>query len=154
MFLIALPVLPRPLRQTTQTQQPIQNTMKNVKLNLKKARKAGFSLVEMLVVIAIIGIIAAIAIPNIGNINDASKQAAAQRNAQQVASTWNAAVVAGYVPTATDAAGALAALETGVTIPDGPFAGKVFTVGDVDDDTETDVLSYLSLVDGNLTYTK
>lgn len=129
--------------------------MKNVKLNLKKARKAGFSLVEMLVVIAIIGIIAAIAIPNIGNINDASKQAAAQRNAQQIASTWNAAVVAGYDASAvTDAASALALLETGVTIPDGPFKDKLFTVGEVDDDTETDVLSYLSISDGNLTYSK
>ena len=139
----------------TTTQQPNTNkTMKNVKVNLKKASKAGFSLVEMLVVIAIIGIIAAIAIPNIGNINDASKQSAAQRNAQQLASTWNAAVVAGYVPTETSAAEALASMETGVTIPDGPFAGKNFTVGDIDDDTEANVLSYLNFADGNLTYSK
>jgi type IV pilus assembly protein PilA len=127
--------------------------MKNVKLNLKKARKAGFSLVEMLVVIAIIGIIAAIAIPNIGNINQASKDAAAQRNAQQVASTYNAAIVAGATASA-DLDAALAAVQTGITIPDGPFSGKVFTVGDIDNDTEADVKSYLSFSDGNITYTK
>ncbi|MDB6074806.1 MAG: hypothetical protein JWO89_2446, partial [Verrucomicrobiaceae bacterium] len=40
--------------------------MKNVKLNIRKLGRQGFSVVEMLVVIAVIGIIAAIAIPNIG----------------------------------------------------------------------------------------
>lgn len=130
--------------------------MKNVKLNLKKAAKAGFSLVEMLVVIAIIGIIAAIAIPNIGNINAASKEAAAQRNAQQVASTYNAAVSAGAPAEATLAAAFEAVQDGTLVVADGPFAGKVFTVGDIPADTETEVLGFLdwNAVDGTITYAK
>lgn len=133
--------------------------MKNVKLT--KSLKAGFSLVEMLVVIAIIGIIAAIAIPNIGNINDSAKVATAQRNAQQIASVWNAAVVAGYIPTATTAALAVdeIAVEAGVTIPgtagvDGPFAGKKFTVGAMSATDKAAAAKYLRWQDGNLAYTK
>jgi type IV pilus assembly protein PilA len=130
--------------------------MKNVKLT--KSLKAGFSLVEMLVVIAIIGIIAAIAIPNIGNINESAKTATAQRNAQQIASVFNAATVAGYVTAATDAAGAVAeiATEAGVEIPDdgGPFAGKKFTVGEMSEDDQAAAVAYLRFQDGNLAYTK
>jgi type IV pilus assembly protein PilA len=107
--------------------------MKNVKLNLKKAAKAGFSLVEMLVVIAIIGIIAAIAIPNIGSINKAASDSAVQRNAQSAASVWNAAVAAGFNGgTATDAVSALGLLETGVT-GTGAFATNQFKTGTLGD---------------------
>lgn len=115
--------------------------MKNIKLNT--SRKAGFSLVEMLVVIAIIGIIAAIAIPNIGNMNQAAKDAAAQRNAQSVASVMNAAIAAGYVPVETSKAEVLTNIQTGVTPTSGPFKGKLFTVGNIDDEEETAVLTYL-----------
>lgn len=104
--------------------------MKNVKLNLKKAAKAGFSLVEMLVVIAIIGIIAAIAIPNIGSINDAATASAVDRNAQNAASVWNAAVAAGYAPAAgVTVDDALLALEGDNVKGAGPFANNVFKTG-------------------------
>lgn len=116
--------------------------MKKVKLN--GSLKAGFSLVEMLVVIAIIGIIAAIAIPNIGNINDSAKQATAQRNAQSVASVMNAAIAAGYVPTWTSTDDVLAAAQTDTVVPpSGPFKGKVFTVGDIDNEEEAAVKTYM-----------
>ncbi len=110
--------------------------MKNVKLNLKKARKAGFSLVEMLVVIAVIGIIAAIAIPNIGTINDSARVAAANRNAQSVASVLNAAVSAGVDTSGWLDGDILSRAEAGVAPSDGPFDGKTFTVGSIDDDEE------------------
>jgi type IV pilus assembly protein PilA len=132
--------------------------MKNIKIDLKKTAKAGFSLVEMLVVIAIIGIIAAIAIPNIGNINSSAKVATAQRNAQQIASIYNAAVVAGYAATPASVAAAVTAIatEAGVTIPDdgGPFAGKKFTVGAMSAADQAAAVKYLRLQDGNLAYTK
>ncbi|MBB5038199.1 type II secretion system protein [Prosthecobacter dejongeii] len=114
------------------------------KVNLNASLKAGFSLVEMLVVIAIIGIIAAIAIPNIGNINDSAKQATAQRNAQSVASVMNAAIAAGYVPAWATEAEVLAAAQ-GVTVfpATGPFKDKVFTVGNIDDEEEAAVLTYM-----------
>lgn len=116
--------------------------MKKVKLNT--SLKAGFSLVEMLVVIAIIGIIAAIAIPNIGNINDSAKQATAQRNAQSVASVMNAAIAAGYVPAWADVDDVLESAQSDdVTPPSGPFKGKVFTVGDIDNEEEAAVKTYI-----------
>ncbi len=109
--------------------------MKNIKLNVKKAAKAGFSLVEMLVVIAIIGVIAAIAIPNIGSVNDSAKLASAQRNAQSVCSLINSAIAAG-VPAATVAAGVadLVGLAEGTTLSptEGAFNGKVFTIGAIE----------------------
>jgi prepilin-type N-terminal cleavage/methylation domain-containing protein len=130
--------------------------MKNVKLNLKKAAKAGFSLVEMLVVIAIIGIIAAIAIPNIGSINDAAKDSAAQRNAQNAASVWNAAIAAGYDASAVTTAQAAVDLLEGDTVtgdPDGPFATNVFKTGAMSN--ETDVVPLLTLgADKSLVYVK
>lgn len=131
--------------------------MKNVKLNLKKAAKAGFSLVEMLVVIAIIGIIAAIAIPNIGSINQAAEDAAVDRNAQNCASVWNAAIAAGFDGTAAaDAAAAVTLLE-GLTVKGtGPFADNTFTTGEIDNDIEADVVAKLThnADDGSLVYNK
>ncbi len=130
--------------------------MKNVKLNLKKTAKAGFSLVEMLVVIAIIGIIAAIAIPNIGSINQAATDASIDRNAQNCASVWNAAVAAGFDGTsAADAAAAVTLLEGTTVVGTGPFSSNTFTTGEIDDAIEADVVAKLTLnADGSLIYNK
>jgi len=102
--------------------------MKNVKLNLVKSAKAGFSLVEMLVVIAVIGVIAAIAIPNIGNINESALDSTAQRNAQSVASVYSSGLAAGC-PASASLAGALTDVAGGTWAPPtGAFSGKVFQV--------------------------
>ena len=124
--------------------------MKNIKLNLKKA-KAGFSLVEMLVVIAVIGVIAAIAIPNIGSINDSAKGATAKRNAQSVASVLNAAAAAGYDLGTVDLSGAeiVDLAESGVSPTDGAFQSKNFTVGNIDDDEEAAAAALLSYDEAN-----
>jgi type IV pilus assembly protein PilA len=123
--------------------------MKNVKLNIRKLGKQGFSLIEMLVVIAVIGVIAAIAIPNIGNINQSAQTATAQRNAQSLASTINAAVSAGWADNATDTlpateAAVINAISTGIVIEDGPFTGKRFVVPNVPE-TDTNERTALEL---------
>jgi prepilin-type N-terminal cleavage/methylation domain-containing protein len=130
--------------------------MKNVKLNLKKAAKAGFSLVEMLVVIAIIGIIAAIAIPNIGSINQAATDAAVDRNAQNASSVWNAAIAAGYAGTGLADAGAAVTLLEGGVQGTGPFEDNTFTTGAIDADVRTEVIAKLTYNpdDGSLVYEK
>lgn len=115
--------------------------MKNVKLT---SLKAGFSLVEMLVVIAIIGIIAAIAIPNIGNLNSAAKAAAAQRNAQTVASVLNASIAAGADSSAFTTSNLIDTAEAGVTPTDGAFKGRTFSSGEIDDTEEAAAAAYLT----------
>ena len=66
---------------------------KPTQLNIKSA----FSLVELLVVIAVIAIIAAIAIPNIAGITGAANASKTLRNAQNLASTYNAFVASSTV---------------------------------------------------------
>lgn len=130
----------------TNKQQPNTKTMKNTKLNLKKAATAGFSLIEMLVVIAVIGVIAAIAIPNIGNINTSAIDSAGQRNAQSVASVYSAGLSAGC-EAATDLADALTKVGSGTWAPtSGAFSGKVFLVPNLPaggTDGETAMMTHL-----------
>ena len=106
--------------------------MKNVKLNIRKLGRQGFSLVEMLVVIAVIGIIAAIAIPNIGNVNAAARKSTAQHNAQSLASTFSAAMAAGVdFSSYSSVDTVVTALSAGVSPTTGPFSGKLFVVPNI-----------------------
>ena len=116
------------LATSTDNLSPNNNNMKNVKLDIRKLSRAGFSLVEMLVVIAVIGIIAAIAIPNIGNVNAAARNGAAQRTAQTLASVASAATAAGYVISAATLDAALSDIEDGMSPTEGVFKGKNFIV--------------------------
>jgi len=119
---------------------------------IKTSLKAGFSLVEMLFVIAIIDIISAIGIPNIGNLNDSTREAAAQRNAQTVASVLNAAIAAGASHTfsgSTNAAAIIDAAEAGISPTNGAFKGMAICSGPVDDDEEGKTSSYLSWENDN-----
>jgi type IV pilus assembly protein PilA len=84
--------------------------------SFKLSAQRGFSLVELLVVIAVIAIIAAIAIPNIAGITGAANTAKAQRNAQNLASTYNAAIAAGYTVSTTTVDAAIAAITNGIEI--------------------------------------
>lgn len=85
------------------------NSLASGEASFASGRRA-FSLVELLVVIAVIAIIAAIAIPNIANVSQTADAAKVRRNAQTVASTYNAAVAAG-MPT-----NAVSTLEDAVAI--------------------------------------
>jgi type IV pilus assembly protein PilA len=111
----------------------------------------GFSLVELLVVIAVIAIIAAIAIPNIANITGAAGASAAQRNAQNFASVYSAAVAAGVpaedLGTTQDAIITSLTAGSGVTaqvgnVTVGPFRVDGFPPAG---DTRNAVLAYLDI---------
>lgn len=135
--------------ELTPTAKTLTTPMKNMKVNA--SRKGGFSLVEMLVVIAIIGIIAAIAIPNIGSLNDSARNAAAKRNAQNIASVLNAAVAAGAdLGTISTASDLVDKAVTGVTPTDGAFKDKLFTSGPIDTSEISKVAGYLEWDSTNL----
>jgi prepilin-type N-terminal cleavage/methylation domain-containing protein len=108
--------------------------------------RAGFSLVELLIVIAVIGIIAAIAIPSISGINDAATKSKAQRNAQNIASVYSAAVAAGAdVSGATTVPTADALIINGASLTGtGAFAGKTFSVGTLSTTDQADAEEFLT----------
>ena len=122
-------------------------------------KKAGFSLVELLVVIAVIGIIAAIAVPQISKINDSASQATAQRNAQNVASVYAAALAAGhdFAGGGSDISDTIDAVVVGTTITaDGAFNGSYFGVPNLSTADKTSAGSYVDFdaLSGLMTYDK
>lgn len=122
---------------------------KIVKKAIKKAL-AGFSLVEMLVVIAVIGVITAIAVPAISSITSEAESAKVLRNAQNIASVYNAAVAAGASLNTTDPGTAITSLQGGVT-GSGSFSNATFLV-DITDEEATKAAATLALANGIMTY--
>ena len=118
--------------------------------SFKLSAQRGFSLVELLVVIAVIAIIAAIAIPNIAGITNAANTAKAQRNAQNLASTYNAAIAAGYTNAVADRAAAITAITNGITILIGNTT-NTFKVDGLTGTESTAAQSYLSFNSTNRT---
>jgi prepilin-type N-terminal cleavage/methylation domain-containing protein len=110
---------------------------------INKNLKAGFSLVELLVVIAVIGLIAAIAIPQISKITDKARKASAQRNAQNVVSTYGAAIAAGAAITGTTPTAIVDSLETGVTGA-GSFSDSFFKISTMAALDQTDAEAFLA----------
>src|ERR1700733_5393708 len=114
-----------------------------MKFHLKNSLQTGFSLVEMLIVIAIIGIIAAIAIPNIGSINGAATSAKNQRNAQNIVSIFTSGAAAGVTWTTTTRDAAVANVVSGGSPATGAFAGKNFSVPDMQTTDITGAYPYI-----------
>lgn len=113
----------------------------------QRASKA-FSLLELLVTIAVIAIVAAIAIPNIINITQASSEAKLQRNAQTVASVYNAAVTAGLdTNTVADLGAAVSLIVSGVNVTNGSIA-QYFSVDGLTTEESILVEGRLVLTDG------
>ena len=125
-----------------------------MKFQPKNAVQKGFSLVEMLIVIAVIGIIAAIAIPNIGNINQAAKTAKDKRNAQTIASVYQAGNAAGVSWGDSSVSTAASAVIAGGSPSDGPFADNTFIVPNISGEDLTGAENYLTWTAGiGLEYT-
>ncbi len=130
-----------------------------MKSKAKHPSSRGFSLVELLVVIAVLGIISAIAVVSLSGVNENSSVAAAQRQAQQIASVFGAGSATGAAgfKTATSVATAMNAVGIGSTgagvMKNSSFqlAGVTSTMDD-DKPLEQQAKHYLSWENGQLLY--
>ncbi len=108
----------------------------------RTGKERGFSLVEMLVVIAVIGIIAAIAVPSIGAISGQANTAKAKRNAQTIASLYNASRGVGAAYASTDTSNIIDELVVGKSGPE--LAGTEFKISSMSDEEKTAAMAYVS----------
>jgi prepilin-type N-terminal cleavage/methylation domain-containing protein len=94
-----------------------------------KTYKAAFGMAEVLVVIAIIGVITAVAIPAMSGLFGRADSAKAERNAQNLVSTFNAARAAGNSTSYASASDAITALTTSPGITgSGKYFDSIFYV--------------------------
>lgn len=119
------------------------------------ASHRGFSLFEMLTVVSILGIMAALALPLFANAAGA-RQATHQKNAQTFCTLAAAAQAAGVPLSKDQGAGDIAAmlgrLRAGVTVMDGPLAGRCFKLPNITDEDIQGALAYIRLEGGELIY--
>ena len=115
-----------------------------------RASRRGFTLIELLVVIAIIAVIAAIAIPNIADISRSANVAKSRRNAQSLASLYNAAIAVGYPSTATDVPSAVSVVISGVSVVVGKTTNQ-FKVDDMSTEERTRAEKFLDFNSTNRT---
>lgn len=101
----------------------------------------------MLVVISILGIMAAVAVPAYNGVVERSREATTKRHAQDIAdiSAQLAAVeVIHVIPVSMGGVEATARyIREGITVYDGPFAGKMFKGPSLTDDEIAKVAVYL-----------
>jgi len=111
-----------------------------------------FSLVELLVVIAVIAVIASIAVPAIAGITDSAGASKNLRNAQSIATTYNAAIAAG-MPTnaASDVTQAVAIMIAGTNFDVGNTE-HYFSVDGLSEAEATNAISFLGFQNGTIRY--
>ena len=113
-------------------------------------RAKAFSLIEMLVVIAVIGIVASIAIPSMSDVNGSAKTARDQRNAQNLCSMYNGAIVAGVDFASNTTEGILDELIAGKT---GETSGITFQLSPLNEEAREGLIAYCVLDEsGNMRY--
>jgi len=111
-----------------------------------------FSLAELLVVIAVIAIIAAVVVPAIAGITSSAGASKNLRNAQSIATTYNAAIAAG-MPTnvASDVPGAVAVIMAGTNFNVGNTT-HYFSVDGLSEGEATNAISFLGFQNGTVRY--
>lgn len=107
-------------------------------------------MVELLVVIAVIAIIAAVAIPNIAEVSGSANVAKSRRNAQNLASIYNAAIAAGYPSAATDVGSAVDAATMGISVVVGKTTNQ-FKVDELSADEKAKAQAFLGFNSTNST---
>lgn len=115
---------------------------------------AGFSLTEMLSVIGIIGVLSAIAIPTLTDTSDASREAAAKRNAQNIASVYEAAHNAGlfFQQSGDDLERVISNTVNGGLADDGAFEGTYFGLSGLSAEEQNAASQYLAMNGEQLRY--
>lgn len=112
--------------------------------------RAAFSLVELIVVVAIIGILGLLAVPTINNLWESSHDAAAQRNAQNIASISAELASMGVAHVLPDSLGGVEAtarlLREGVTVNEGIFTGQLVVIRGISDQEILSASRYLEIV--------
>ncbi len=116
----------------------------------RKVRCSALSLMELLIVIAIIGITTLFAVPLFTDIVSRSGKIVAQRDAQHavtVSSDLSSIGVAHVLPVSLGGVEATTRLlRRGVVVPDGPYKGKVFTVGQMSDESIEAASVYMDIL--------
>jgi type II secretory pathway pseudopilin PulG len=104
--------------------------MKNLKTNPVSSKlKGGFGYIELFVVISIIGVLSAIAIPALSGVFGKAGESKAERNAQSLVATFNAARAAGHTASYASIADAISAITTSPGINGGgTYASSHFFV--------------------------
>jgi type IV pilus assembly protein PilA len=127
-------------------------------VSLTTAAAQGFSFFEIFAVLAVIGVIAAIAIPQLGGTNSSTRQVKDQRNAQSIVSVYAAASAAGATISGSDVGTIVADITDadGVTVDDGAFKDKRFSVSGLSTDDITAAKAYIKYDEssGGIMYTK
>jgi len=113
----------------------------------------GLSLVELMVVVMVLGILASIALNSFGGARQGAEDQKDRRNAQEIASVAGMASAAGasfIVP--GDAQASILNLRDGVSPDKGPFRGRLFKIGIMEDSEITGAMRFLVMAGEELQY--
>ncbi len=116
-------------------------------------KRNGFSLVEMLITIAVIGVIAAIAVPSISSVRKNAQASKDKRNAQELASIFEAASAAGVNFSGGDEHAVVASIAAGVIADEGLMKGSYYGLKGLTEAERYRAVKYLDFKDGILIYT-
>ncbi len=104
----------------------------------------------MLMMIGVIGVLVSISVPVVGKIVESSRAVKARANAKQVQSVSSALAGMGVAHVLPESLGGVEAtirlLSKGITIPEGPYAGSVFSVSKISEDEIPLAADFLDLI--------